>query len=549
MIKLSNNIVACIALLAGIICCLVYWRALSCSFVDYDDPFFVINNVYIRNLDTKMLAWAFTKPLDFWIPLTFISLAIDYHFWALNPLGYHLTNIGLHAVNTGLVVLIADALLRDSAAQDGTHAGISWLYPGSLLFAGLFFGIHPLRVESVAWVTERKDVLNGVFTFSAALMYLRYARLKDAGGERRTIARYYLLSIGLFALSLMAKSSSVVIPALFLVADYYPLQRLNKTSASRLVMEKIPYFVLSLLVSLITLGLGSQKQMLAGYETIPLFERITLSGNALFEYCRLLIYPTGIIPYYQMPTELPFAFISKSIVISIVTVSCLSLAKKRPLVCTAWVAFIIPFLPVLAFFQNGSQMYAARYTYLPSLVPGIVLAAGVASSCTGIPGIPGRAVRLSAQRILLALLYAVLFLYGVMTVQLIPVWDNTETLWSRVIAIRPVGLAYYNRGTYYLEHGRLDAAINDYTTAIENNAIMGDMYSFNYYAFRGLALYRAGRYEESVRDFSAAIADFPQPNYFFHRGRSMLLLGKETEARHDFLRAGQESGPLSWQNR
>lgn len=531
---------------AGIICCLVYSRALSCSFVDFDDPFYVINNVYLRNLDRTLLDWAFTKPLDFWIPLTFISLAIDYHFWALNPLGYHLTNVVLHAINTGLVVLIADALLRGSSAHDGTPSGSSCDYPALLLFAGLFFGIHPLRVESVAWVTERKDVLNGVFTFSSALMYLRYACLKDAGGDRRMIARRYLLSIALFALSLMAKSSSVVMPVIFLMADYYPLQRFKNTGALRLVMEKAPYLVLSLLVSMITLGLGSQKQMLAGYETIPLFERVTLSGNALFEYCRLLIFPAGIIPYYQMPTELPFSFISKTVLVVIVTVSCMFLHKKQPLIFNTWFSFIIPFLPVLSFFQNGSQMYAVRYTYLPSLVPGIALAAGVA----WLSARPTRAaVRLSVQRTLLTLIYAVLLLYAVMTVQLIPVWDTTETLWSRVIAVRPVGLAYYNRGTYYLELGRLDAAIHDYTTAIENMEIMSDSYAFNFYAFRGLAFYRAGRFEESVSDFTAAIAAFPQPNYFFHRGRALLQLGRAAEARHDFLNAGPESGPLTWQYR
>jgi lipoprotein NlpI len=487
-----------------------------------------------------MFSWAFLQPLDFWIPLTFISFAIDYHFWNLNPVGYHLTNILLHAINTSLVVFLTDALLRDRFANIGIRNGMTSLYPRLLLFSGLFFGIHPLHVESVAWVTERKDVLNGVFCFSSLLFYLKYARLKESGERCRLVFRYYLLSIILFGLSLLAKSSSVVIPAILLIADYYPLGRMRKGVLTRLITEKMPYLLLSLIVSAVTLSLGSKKQILLSYDYIPLVERITTSGNALFEYCRLFIYPVGIIPFYQLPNELPFAFVIKTTLVLVVTVMCVFWAKRRPLVFAAWFSFVILFLPVLAFFQNGSQMLAARYTYLPSLVPGILVAASMSFLYSRLVD------KNYLRRVVTILVTAVLLFYTGMTLNLITVWDNTEKLWSRVIEIKPIGMAYKDRGMFYLMHGRFDAAIADFTAAIEDEEIMKYIYSFNFFAFRGLAFERSGRFEESINDFTTALDSRPYPHYYLHRGRNLMMLGRKKEALEDFLRAGQVTGPMVW---
>lgn len=526
-----------VAIFVSLICGLVFLRSLSCGFINLDDPSYVVDNVSIRALDGNLVRWSFTEPLDFWIPLTFISLAVDYHFWGLNPFGFHLTNIILHAINTGLVVVITDALIKDRGNVEGDRDCNRFGHAAALALSGLFFGIHPLRVESVAWVTERKDVLNGVFTLCTILLYLKYAKIRDAGGDKASVRRLYLASIGCYALSLMAKSSSVVIPVMLLIADYCPLDRLKKGRYVGIIREKLPFFAMSVMVAVLTLVLGSKKQFLVPYDYLPGFERVTISGNAIFEYCRLLLYPVGIIPFFQIPTELPFSFFVKTVVVVLTTVASLVLVRKVPLFFSAWLVFLLPFLPVLSFFQNGSQMLAARYTYLPCLVPTVLL-------CLALTAISRK--RNSIFYMVAVLGSALCIFYGVMTLKLIQVWDNTEAFWSRVIQIRPIGMAFKDRGIYLMRQGKLEAAISDFSRAIEDENIMNYVNSFNFFAFRGLAYELSGRYREAIDDYSAAIAGYDHPSYYRRRGRLFQMIGRNVEGHEDLLRAGQAAEQILW---
>lgn len=530
-----------VAIFVSLICGLVFLRSLSCGFINLDDPSYVVDNVSIRALDGNLVKWSFTEPLDFWIPLTFISLALDYHFWGLNPFGYHLTNVVLHAVNAGLVVLITHAVLQNRISAESS-TGQRVFYAAALVLSGLFFGIHPLRVESVAWVTERKDVLNGVFTLSSILFYLKYARVRDAGGDKSSVRWLYISSIVCFALSLTAKSSSVVMPVMLLIADYYPMNRLKNGSSLQVIREKAPYFALSVAVAVLTLALGSNKQILLAYDYLPAFERITISGNAIFEYCRLLLYPVGIIPYFQIPTELPFSFLVKTMVVAIATVASIKWMRKAPLYFSAWIAFLLPFLPVLAFFQNGSQMLAARYTYLPSLVPSILL-------CTAMTAVCKKKDSTRWMYTTAICISALFVFYGGMTLKLIRVWDNTGTFWSRVIQVRPIGMAYKDRGIYLMRNGRYDAAISDFSRAIENEEIMQYVNAFNFFAFRALAYELSGRYREAIDDYSVAIAGHDNPTYYLRRGRLLLNIGRKVEGQEDLLRAGQAADQIQWYDR
>lgn len=534
-----------VAVAAALICLLVYLRALSCDFVNYDDPNYVVLNPAIRLLDWGFIVSAFTTSyMGWWMPLTWISFAVDYRFWGLNPLGFHLTNIVLHAINTGLVVLIADKLLGKvflRTSSGNQERGNKFLYPGMLLLAGLLFGIHPLRVESVAWVTERKDVLSGVFSLASILFYLRYAEKRDSSEGAQGAVKDYAISAVSFVLALMAKPVSVVIPAMLLVADWYPLGRFRKGKALPFLVEKVPYLLLSAAIVVATLYSASGETILVSLHDFPLYRRTILAGYALVEYCRMALYPVGLVHLYLLPRIFPVTYYVAAAGSAIFTWYCFHARRKRPVLLATWLAFVLPLIPVLGFFQNGAQAYAARFTYLPSVAPAIAVAALVAVAYRKLA---------SAHRfpcILLAVsAVTVLVFCGSVTERLIGSWKNPETLWSRLIAIRPVGRAYYLRADYRLRNGRYLAAADDLRISIQMGKGAGFPGVFDLEALRGDALYKAGRYAEAAQEFTEAIRLNPQPNYFYHRGLALAALGKKKEAEADFLLAGDDTGPVKW---
>lgn len=536
-----------VSLSTVLVCLLVYLRSLSCGFVNVDDPDYVLSNQAIRSLNGDFFIWAFTEPHSgWWMPLTWISFAVDYLFWGLDPAGYHLTNILFHAANTGLVVLIADRLLRrvpdPMSGPEGAGDRQGYTYTATLLLAGLLWGVHPLRVESVVWVSERKDVLNGLFSLGAVLCYLCYA--EKQGGEGRGKC-YYLASLGLFACSLMAKSVSVVLPVMLLVADWYPLGRLRQTGLRALMVEKIPFFVLSCAMAAATIHFASQSQYLVSYELFPLYERIAVSGAAIVEYCRLLLVPAGVIPLFMIPDPVPFSYSVKAFFTIIICLG-IYLGRKQVWLPATWLAFIIPLIPVLAFFQNGDQAYAARFTYLPSVAPCIAVALIIVGGY-------GKLARFAGlYRFLVpGIVVAMLVWYITETLRLIAVWDNTGTYWSRVVEFEPGAQAYKERGWYHYVNGMYPQAIDDYSAALKTVTSAWRPYIYNIYAYRGEALRAAGRHAEAVQDFTTAIGMFPHQSYYYYRGLSLKAMGRECEAEDDLRRGGQPPGLVEWfwQNR
>jgi protein O-mannosyl-transferase len=527
------------ALAAGLVCLAVYLRALTCGFVNLDDPEYVLNNAAIRHLDRNLVVTAFTgATAGFWMPLTWVSLALDHQVWGLNPLGYHLTNVLLHAVNAGLVVLIADRLCRKRFAEEWEKTGQAYLYPGMLLLAGLLFGIHPLRVESVAWVTERKDVLNGLFSLGSVYCYLRYAQQQEGGAAGHASRLWYPFSFALFGLSLMAKSVSVVLPAMFLVADWYPLGRLRQGRLWPPVAEKLPFLFLSGAMSVATLYFTAQSRFLVSYDDFPLGQRLLVSGNAVYEYVRLFLVPTGISPLHVIPDPIPTAYAVTTALVAVVCVGAAA-ARKSRWVPAVWLAFLLPLLPVLAFFQNGDQSFASRFTYLPSVVPGIAAAAAIVS-------VAARGGSLLLRREAFAVAALLLLVHAGMTYRLIGVWQDTGTVWSRAIDLEPQAILFKERGIYYHGAGRYDAAIADYTAAIERAPAGLEPYIYNLYACRGEALRAAGRHAEAVADLTTAITLYPHPEYFHFRAAALKELGRIQEAAADAARAGEATGPLGW---
>jgi len=533
---------------AGLITLLLFLRALSGEFLNYDDGDFAQYNLAIRNLDANLISYAFTSIPSFsgiWTPLVWISFAVDYHFWGLDPLGYRLTNILLHAVNAFLVVLVANRLYMAKSVKPFFSSDSNFPYLGMLLLAGLLFGIHPLRVESVAWISERKDVLNGVFALSSILFYLRYAHGKESTEENVSTKRDYTVSLLFLLLSFMAKPVSVVIPVMLLVLDWYPLNRLNRGTIRSVLIEKTPYFVLMTGMITLTLYMGaSEGGLLVPTEFFSFGQRFITSGNALFEYMRLMLYPVGILPIHLLTTPIPVSHTVKTVIIIFICIY-FCITRKRSWPLATWLCFIMPILPVLAFFQTNTVAFAARYTYLPSVMPSIAGAALIAVlyDKARVRG-KGHSLRLLTA----GLSFGLLIFYAVMTQRLIDIWKDSDTFWTRQITHQPFDKAYFLRGGYYVSVGKYPAAVDDFTSCLDIilQEKMPQSFIVNVLAFRGDALAKGGRYEDAVKDFSAAIAMIPQPVYYYHRGVALKALGKLGDAEGDFKIAGEAKGIIRW---
>lgn len=497
-----------------------------------------------------MVVRAFTTiPINYWIPLTWVSYAVDYHFWGMNPTGYHLTNIIIHSMNAALVVMIAHRLfcwhpelLPWLPHSDRDNSRAHSLYLAILLLAGLLWAIHPARVESVAWATERKDVLNGLFLFASLYFYLQYAWLKTCRQGDRSL-RPYLLSLLFFALSLMAKPSGVVLPLLLLLLDWFPGGRLRRGEIGRLLLEKFPYLALAGGVAAVTIIVGAAQGSYIPLSEFPLSARLAVIGNALSGYVTLLLNPAEIITYYHLPLAIPLSYVYKAAIAFVLLAACLFFGRRKHWFIAAILGFLIPLLPVLQLFPNGLQpALCTRYTYLPTLLPSILLALLIVICCRRLSAMMPKGGAVITGVLVLVLL----FYYGMVTQRLIGDWKNSGTFWTRVIETQPFERAYFYRGLYYFDVADYNAAVQDYSAAIELQMAAGSQDIYNLYAFRGESLAKAGRYAEAVRDFDTAIAAFPHRLYYFHRAAALKSLGRLDEFTIDLAKAGQAKGQMHW---
>lgn len=523
---------------AAALCLLVFLRALTCDFINWDDPLYVTENMAIRILDWEFVRSAFmTSYMGWWMPLTWISFALDYQMWGINPFGYHLTNILLHAANTGMVVLIAGQLFEQYFQKEGRP---EWPHRIAALFSGLLWGIHPLRVESVVWVTERKDVLNGFFSLLTVLLYLCYLQRKKRGEKGPAVVSLYLCSLLSLLLSVTAKPVSVVIPAMFLVMDWYPLGRLKRGSIAGCIKEKIPFALISVATVLATLYFAHGESILVSYTDFPLYRRLILAGNSIFEYLKMTMYPVGLVNLYLIPQAFPISYYLGALASGAIIIGCAAGWGSRPWYLSTMLLFLLPLLPVLGFFQNGAQAYADRFTYLPGVAVSIAAA-----------GFLGK--RLSMSRgSLRMLLYSVSLMIvltcAVLSFRLAGAWQNAETLWTRVIEQQPAGRAFYLRAEYRMRNGRYLDAAEDLAVSIRMGESAGYPGVFYLHALRGDALSKAQRYESAVKEFSEAIRLKPYSMFLYHRGVALKALGRQSEAEDDFRQAGGENWPLDWRN-
>jgi tetratricopeptide (TPR) repeat protein len=465
------------ALFIVVVTAVCFLPALGNGWVAWDDEGNFLDNPHYRGLGPARLAWMFTDLHAHYMPLTWLTLGLDYVLWGMNPAGYHLTSVLWHATNAVLFFGVARALL--GAALPAAPGAA--LRAGALV-AALLFAVHPLRVESVAWATERRDVLCGFFYLLTILAYLRYC----ATGARRA----YGAALGLFAAALLSKSMAVTLPVVLLLLDAWPLRR-------RAWREKIPFFVLSLAAGVLALVAQRQADALSAVTLLGPLERLAVALHALAFYLWKTLVPLQLSPIYELPARVaPFSapYLRGALVVLALSAVALVMRRRWPALAVAWAAYVVTLLPMAGLVHVGPQLAADRYTYLPGLA--VALLAGGAFVQAG------RA--LDGRRVIGALPVAgagvVVTLLALLTLNQVQVWRDGETLWTHALSVGPSAIAHAKLGVVRDEQGRRDEAIAHYRAALAIHPNMPDAYND-----WGIALARQERWEEAVERYRKAL--------------------------------------------
>lgn len=426
-----NVALLCLALAA--ITLAVFLPSVRNLFVNYDDDLYVYENpTVIHGLTAKGMAGAFGIHAVNWHPVTWLSHELDYQIYGLHPWGHHLTSVLLHTATVVLLFL----LLRELT-------GAVW--PAA--FVAAVFGIHPLRVESVAWVSERKDVLSGLFFVLTIWAYARFVR-------RKTMVPY-VLSLLCFALGLMSKPMLVTVPVILLLLDYWPLRRSEPLPA--LLMEKLPYAALSGAVCAVTLYAQTTAIHTGGMFSLPARLANALVSSAV--YIKQIFLPAPLVVLYPFPTHGTPAgpILLSGILLAGLSIIAWKFRRTQPWLLVGWAWYLAMLLPVSGIIQVGRQAHADRYTYLPQI--GIY----VALTWLAAQWRMGRALAA-------ALAGGVLIALAVCSWRQIGYWQNSETLWKHALACTVENeLAHVNLGAFYAKSGRLPEASAEYETALKIN--------------------------------------------------------------------------------
>lgn len=343
---------------------LLFSRGTDYGFTNYDDPRYVTNNLQVQaGLTWESVKWAFAAPNDYWHPLSWLSHMLDWQMYGGDAAGHHLTSVCWHATNAVLAFFVFRQL-----------TGIFW----TSAYAAALFAWHPLRVESVVWITERKDVMSGCFFLLTLLAYTAYAGRRH---HQSPAWRFYLIALLLFAGGLMCKPILVTLPVLLLVLDFWPLRRIGslRVSATKnssvglqwaswpgLLLEKLPFFGLSFATSVVTVLM--QKQAGAFTLKLPLDARLGNSVVSVARYLGKFFWPFDLAVCYSHPGYWPVALVLGATVLTLgFTVAAWWQRQSRPCLLTGWLWFLIMLLPVIGIIQVGFQSMADRYTYLPGL--------------------------------------------------------------------------------------------------------------------------------------------------------------------------------------
>lgn len=483
----GSALLFCVGLIAAVL--IVYAQVRQFGFVTWDDPQYVSENApVLGGLGWESIRWAFTTThAGFWLPLTWLSLMLDVDVWGPGAAGHHVTNVVLHVANT----LLLFGLLQRATGSSGRSA-----------FVAALFAVHPLHVESVAWVTERKDVLSTFFGMLALWAYVGYAK-------HPSVMRY-LPVVGAFALGLMAKPMVVTLPFLLLLMDVWPLGRLQPTKPAqgrsvtaavpgqfsilmRVLLEKVPLLLVAILSSVVTYGAQKGAGAVSVLEALPLGDRIQNALVSYVAYLAKMFWPAklaGLYPYHSLSPALVFG---SAILLVGITTSVIVAAKRYPYLLVGWLWYLGALLPVIGLIQVGIQARADRFTYIPLIGPFMMVAWGASDLAVHWP---------RRREVLNTAAIAVVLACTVTARAQAGYWRDSLTFWQHTVDVTTDNArAHGNLGLLLVDLGRPSEAIVHYTEAIRISPELADVHSNlgNALAGQGKTADAVSHYREALR--------------------------------------------------
>ena len=491
----SPRALAALCLALAVITFAVFGQTLRHQFVNFDDDDYVVKNPFVtQGLTLPGLIWAFTHShAANWHPLTWLSHMLDCDLYGLDPGGHHLTNVLVH---TGAVIALFLVLRRITGAM--------W----RSAFVAAVFAIHPLRAESVAWVSERKDVLSGLFFMLTVGAYAHYASGPKSWRRLAPVA-------GLFAAGLLCKPMLVTLPLVLLLLDYWPLQRTEPPA--KLLAEKMPLFALSALSCLATIL--AQHRAIRSFESLPVSDRLIAAVLSCKVYLVQMFYPVGLAAFYPFPPHLSrVQALGAALLLGVICALVWSERRRRPWLLIGWGWYLVMLLPVAGIVQVGAQAHADRYTYLPQIGVYVALTWLAADWAAQWP-VP--------RPVQVGLMAGVILVLMICAWRQAAYWKNSETLWRHALACTTNNLvATLDLGHVLYESGRFDETIALYQQALETGPDNAEFQSN-----LGNALRQKGRWDEAIEHYRRAVQINPSfMEAQFNLGKALSLRGSLDEA-------------------
>jgi len=522
-----------VCIFLAVVICIVFGQTLHHDFVNLDDDVYVYDNVQVvHGLTLHGMAWAFTtSSTAYWHPLTWLSHMLDCQLWGLKAGGHHLTNVLLHTANALLLFLVLRRM-----------TGALWR---SALVAALF-AVHPLDVESVAWVAERKNLLSTLFWLLTMGAYARYAEESKVRSPTPLVREqaskvYYGLTLVFFALGLMSKPMLVTLPFALLLLDYWPLGRFSVVSVTgsepstpprpqivRLVLEKVPLLLLAGGSSMITYLGQKNLNSVTSLQEGPLGMRLAKLPLNYVGYLRDTIWPKGLTVFYPYPATFSVATVGLSVLLLAgLTLLALWTVRSRPYLAVGWFWFLGTMIPVIGLVQVGNTPVADRFTYVPQI--GLYVMAAWAARDLTVPWRCRRPWRVAMAALVMAALMACA------TIQT-SYWRNSESLWARALACDPENFhAYNNSGNDLLQKGRVDEAIGQFHKALQINPGYAKAHNN-----LGNALVEKGEADEAMVQYQMVLQINPDDaKACYNLGNVLLQKGRVDEAIRHFQNALQ----------